>query len=78
MNIKDLVKNTTARFSFFRDGELYYDIFDSEGKKLALFPVNITDKEEIGSATFSAEMKAIMLMRYIRKALEKETIFIYK
>ena len=62
-NIKDLVKdNKMARFSFFRDGALHYKTEDG-----FLFPVPVTDA---GSATFRAEERALLLMRYIRKHVE--------
>ena len=63
MNIKDMVKdNKKVRFSFYRDKELWYKTecgFE--------FSVPIDD---IGNATFLAEDKAILFMRYIRKHME--------
>lgn len=63
MNIKDMVKDQKkVRFSFYRDKELWYKTecgFE--------FPVPISD---IGNATFLAEDKAILFMRYIRKHIE--------
>lgn len=61
-DLKTLVKNKTARFAFFRDRALHYETEDG-----FLFPVPVDDA---GSATFNAEEKAILLMRYIRKHLE--------
>lgn len=75
--ISELVKNNTTQFIYFRDGELVYDILDPNGKKIARFPVNVSDKNEIGNASFEASTKAITLMRYIRKALKEETILIF-
>jgi hypothetical protein len=72
-----LVKDTTAKFVFFRDGIMTYDIVDKEGTKIATFPVDVTNKDEIGNASFLVSDKAITLMRYIRKAIKDETIFIY-
>jgi len=54
-----------------------YDIVDKEGTKIATFPVDVTNKDEIGNASFLVSDKAITLMRYIRKAIKDETIFIY-
>ena len=63
-NIKEMVKDgKKVRFSFYRDKELFYKTDDG-----FVFPVPIDD---IGSATFMAEDKAILFMRYIRKYLEK-------
>ncbi len=68
MNIKSIVKNNTARFSFYRAGNMYYEVtVDGEAFR---FPVSL---EDLGTATLLAEHKAITLMRYIRKALEDQT-----
>ena len=61
-DLKTLVKNKTARFAFYRDRALHYETDDG-----FIFPVPI---EDAGSATFNAEEKAILMMRYIRKHLE--------
>ena len=63
MNIKELVKNNKVRFLFYRDGNLWYEVIEKGYE----FPVPISD---IGNATFLAEDKAILFMRYIRKHLE--------
>ena len=60
-SIKEIVKGKNARFVFFRDKSLFYETDDG-----FQFPVPI---EDAGSATFNAEEKAILLMRYIRKHL---------
>lgn len=60
--IKELVKDKTATFSFYRDRQLWYVTDDGFE-----FPVPI---EDIGGATFLSEHKAITLMRYIRKHLD--------
>jgi hypothetical protein len=61
--IKEMVENNQkVRFSFYRDGQLWYATecgFE--------FPVPIL---EAGTATFFAEDKAILFMRYIRKHME--------
>ena len=63
MTIKDHVKGN-VKFEFYRDGQLFYKT-SSTG---LLFPVPISD---IGTATFLAEDKAMLFMRYIRKFLEE-------
>lgn len=63
MNIKDLVKNKTVIFEYYRDSQLWYSV---EGENFT-FPVPISD---IGNATFNRTDKAIMFMRYIRKYVE--------
>jgi len=65
MNLKDMVSgNKLVRFSFYREGQLWYKTecgFE--------FPVP-TDPNEIGTAVFLAEDKALLFMRYIRKHLD--------
>lgn len=62
MNIKDLVKDNTVVFQFYRDGNLWYQTVNHN----FLFPVPISD---IGNATFHREDKAILFMRYIKKQM---------
>ena len=63
VKIRDLVKdNKKARFIYFRDGALHYETEDG-----FVFPIPVDDA---GSATFNAEEKAMLLMRYIRKYLK--------
>jgi hypothetical protein len=61
--LKEMVKNNKkVHFKFYRDSQLWYSTecgFD--------FPVPISD---IGNATFLAEDRAMLFMRYIRKHLE--------
>jgi len=61
--IKQMVENNQkVRFRFYRDGQLWY------GTECSFeFPVPIS---EAGTATFLAEDKAILFMRYIRRHLE--------
>lgn len=68
MELKDIVKDNQARFSFLRAGKAYYLVtVDSTDYE---FPVSI---EDIGGASLFATEKAITLMRYIRKALDEGT-----
>ena len=77
MSIKDIVKDNKAMFSHYRLGYLYYDVIDHKtDKKICTVPVNVDDKEDIGHATYPSEMKAITLMRYIRKAEKEGALFI--
>ena len=54
-----IVNNQRVRFSFYRDGQLWY-----ETECGFRFPVPVS---EAGTATFLAEDRAILFMRYIRK-----------
>jgi hypothetical protein len=56
-----IINNQKVRFSFYRDGNLWY-----ETECGFRFPVPIA---EAGTATFAAEDRAILFMRYIRKQL---------
>jgi hypothetical protein len=77
-NIKDIVKNETVEFDHYRAGNLYYSVWvniEENPAKLAhykkhLFPVPISDT---GEASFMNIDKAILFMRYIRKAIEDKT-----
>ena len=63
MRLFDIIKDDKkARFSFYRDRELWYKTVDGFE-----FPVPISD---IGVATFLAEHKASELMKYIRVHME--------
>ena len=62
-NIKDMVKdNKKVRFTFYRDGKLFYQ---TEGGFEFSVPI-----DDIGNATFLAEDKAILFMRYSRRHIE--------
>ena len=70
INIKDLVKNRTAKFIFYRSGVMYYAVQTED--KTYQFPVPLSD---IGDGTLGPEEKAILLMRFIRKAIENEELW---
>jgi len=69
IDIKEMVSSgKTVKFKYYRANELWY-----ETETGFLFPVPIND---VGSATFLAQDKAMLFMRYIRKhlkLLESET-----
>jgi hypothetical protein len=56
-----IVNNQKVKFSFYRDNQLWY-----ETECGFRFPVPISDT---GTATFLAEDRAILFMRYIRKQM---------
>lgn len=63
VSIKEMVTNDRkVRFTHFKSGELWY--VTETGFS---FPVSVNDAKEIGDATFLAEDKAMLFMRYIRK-----------
>jgi hypothetical protein len=61
VTLKDRVRGR-VRFAYYRDAQLFYETDDH-----FLFPVPTSD---IGNATFLAEDKAILFMRYIRRHME--------
>jgi len=70
MNIKDIVKDNEVAFAKLRQGIAYYTVrVPSEGVDY-MFPVPLSD---VGEATLLAKDKALVFMRYIRKALEDGT-----
>jgi hypothetical protein len=78
VTVKDLVKdNKIAEFSKYFDGSLWYRIYLVVDKgthsqsEIYEFPVPVAD---IGTATFNATEKSLLLMRYIRKAMEDLTL----
>jgi hypothetical protein len=62
----DVELGIVAKFVRAIAGVLYYKV-EVDGGAYE-FPVDMNDKEDVGTATFDAEIKAITLMRYIRKA----------
>jgi hypothetical protein len=75
LTIKEIIKDNHVKFREYRKGILYYQIvimndisLDDAG--LYTFPVPLDD---CGDATFKASDKAILFMRYIRKAMDDGT-----
>ncbi len=65
MNIRSIVSDNTVRFVRYRKGIAYYGVtVPDEGD--FVFPVPLTD---IGDATLELEDRAILFMRYIRRAI---------
>jgi hypothetical protein len=63
----DLVRdNKKVRFSFYRDGEFWYEHEDG-----LLFPISLSETEDsICKITLPAEEKALLFMRWIRKYID--------
>jgi hypothetical protein len=73
LTLKEIVKDNVVRFVEYRKGFLYYSVLtigEEDMVDIHLFPVPI---EDCGDATFPAEEKAILFMRYIRKAIDDGT-----
>ncbi len=78
VTLKDLVHNNYVEFSHYRAGNLYYNAYhffpleeDRTMRQAYQFTVPI---EDTGNGTFSNQDKAITYMRWIRKALEDNTL----
>jgi len=68
LTIKQIVKDHRATFSFYRAGNMFYNV--TVDGIIYSFPVSL---EDLGGASVFADEKAITLMRYIRKALADGT-----
>ena len=67
ISIKSLVQNSNkAYFSHAISGVLYYRI--NLGDSIYQFAIDMNDKNDVGTATFNSEEKAIHLMRYLNKS----------
>ena len=62
-NIKNMVKDKKVSFRYYRDNCLWYSTECG-----FIFPVPIDD---VGTATFTRDDKAILFMRWIRKYYDK-------
>ena len=75
MSIKEIVTlKEPAKFSHTIAGVLYYMIKTKD--KTIMFPIDMNDKDDVGTTTFETEYKPITLMRYIRKAMENNELII--
>lgn len=79
--LKKLVSNGyIAKFTHYCAGNLYYIIENEDGTYQ--FPVEVVEKlddklqlsSDLGTTDFEAEIKALTMMRYIRKAIKNETL----
>lgn len=74
---RDISKEELATLNKFKiSGFDIYDRMIETKDKTIMFPIDMNDKDDVGTTTFEAEYKPITLMRYIRKAIEKDTLII--
>ena len=71
----DIVKGNNAKFTHAIAGVLYYKV-ETE-KKVYIFAVDMNDKDDVGSAKFEAEHKAVNLMRYLNKSIANNSLIYY-
>lgn len=73
MTLKEIVTlPAEAKFTHAIAGTLYYRITTDD--VVVEFPIDMNDKDDVGTTTFVASYKPITLMRYIRKAIENGTL----
>lgn len=75
VNVKDIIKGTTANFDYAAGQKIYYKII-TEGNTY-LFPVDLSDTEDIGTTKFEATYKSITLLRYLNKAIKSDELVVY-
>ena len=75
MELKDIVKGYADLSCVIAGGIAEYILTDINGKKYQL-QINLADKHDVGeTATFQTHYdKSIILMRWIRRAIEKEEL----
>jgi hypothetical protein len=67
-----IVKGTKAKYLFCEASCLIYEV-ETDNYKYE-FPIDQSDRNEIGNAVFNRTEKAIHLMRYINKAIKNEKL----
>jgi len=68
LTVKEVIKNNTVTMLYYRHQHIYYSVM--VGGYEYSFPVPL---EDVQDATLKGTEKAILLMRYIRKAFEEKT-----
>lgn len=75
MTLKEIVTSTNfAEFSHAIAGVLYYKV--KVGDKEVMFPIDMNDKDDVGTTTFESYYRPITLMRYIRKAIDNGSLVV--
>lgn len=70
---KFVMKNKTeAIFNYCESSKLVYSIDIEESRYT--FPIDVSDKKEVGDARFGSIERASLLMRYFKKAIEKSEV----
>jgi len=70
--VKEIVKDNTAKYLYCEASCLIYEI--KVGDLIYEFPIDVSDRKDIGNAIFNRTHKAITLMRYINKAIKAQTL----
>ncbi len=73
LTLKEIVSGgTRAEFSHAIAGVLYYRV--DVGDEAYMFPLDMNNSDDVGTSTFNASEKAITMMRYVRKAMENNSL----
>jgi hypothetical protein len=75
VSVKDIVKGTTAKFEYASCQCLWYKIITED--KTYLFPVDLSDLDDVGTTRFEFEYKSISLMRYVNKSIKSGNLVVY-
>ena len=75
VSIKDIVKDNVVEFRSMESERAQYAVLDKASGSRLVFDVPLSD---VGDATLGFSEKAIMFMRYIRKALDAGTMIVEK
>jgi hypothetical protein len=70
VTLKELVKGTIAEFQYYRNKYIYYNIKLDSGDTYQL----VLDEDEFQGVDLDRDMKASLFMRWIRKALDDNTL----
>lgn len=71
--LKQIVKGTANLECVYGGGVAQY-IITSENNKKYLLEIDLSNKTDCGTGVFKKEEKAIFLMRWIRRAMEKDEL----
>jgi hypothetical protein len=72
----EIVRDNVAKMTHAVAGVLYYKI-ETE-KNVYIFAVDMNDKEDVGTAKFELEHKAIYLTRWLNKAISNNSLIFYE
>ncbi len=73
--ITQIVKGQ-ATFNHFKDGILTYSVcvFDKDDFTRYEFDIDANNKDDVGTGEFKLQEKGLFLMRWIKRAIENNTI----
>ncbi len=75
ISIREIIKGTTAKFEYAACQKIYYKIIGENSTYI--FPVDLSDIDDVGTTRFEAEYKSITLLRYINKSVKNGELVIF-